>query len=182
MTIVFIALAVLALDQASKYLCAAWLPTLPNGTFPLIDGVFALSYVENRGAAFGMLEDARAFFIVATVLVCGAVIYFAVKEYKRLPALMKVSLALILSGALGNFIDRVFLGYVRDMLYFELINFPVFNVADSAICIGAALLILDLYFFKGKAYMAQLDERMALGKKKKAPPETQDGGGDGEER
>ena len=72
---------------------------------------------------------------------------------------MRISLALIFAGALGNFIDRVALGYVRDMLYFKLIDFPVFNVADSAICIGAAILIIDVLFFKGKTFIDSLDKK-----------------------
>ena len=70
----FVVIAVLVLDQASKIICAAWLPTLPNHTYPLIDGVFELAYVENRGAAFGVLQNARWFFIVLTVAACAALI------------------------------------------------------------------------------------------------------------
>jgi signal peptidase II len=82
-----------------------------------------------------------------------------IKEYKRMHTAMRISLALIFAGALGNFIDRVALGYVRDMLYFKLIDFPVFNVADSAICIGAAILIIDVLFFKGKTFIDSLDKK-----------------------
>lgn len=167
MLFIIIVLAALALDQGVKAACAAWLPTLPNRTYPLWNGVFTLTYVENRGAAFGMLQNAQVFFIIATMIVCGCLIWFVIKEYRKMHTMMKISLALILSGALGNFVDRVFLGYVRDMFYFVPINFPVFNVADSVICVGAACLILDLLFFQGKRYMAELD-------KKAQPPKNED--------
>ena len=138
-----VVIAVLVLDQASKIICAAWLPTLPNHTYPLIDGVFELAYVENRGAAFGVLQNARWFFIVLTVAACAALIWFMVKQHHKLHKLMRVCLALIVAGALGNFIDRLFLGYVRDMFYFSLINFAVFNVADVFVCAGALLVALS---------------------------------------
>ena len=153
-----VVIAVLVLDQASKIICAAWLPTLPNHTYPLIDGVFELAYVENRGAAFGVLQNARWFFIVLTVAACAALIWFMVKQHHKLHKLMRVCLALIVAGALGNFIDRLFLGYVRDMFYFSLINFAVFNVADAAISVGGVLLVIDVLFCKkGKAVLAELD-------------------------
>lgn len=154
MLIILIFIGVLALDQLSKALCASWLPTLPGKTYSLIKGVFSLTYVENRGAAFGMLQNKQAFFIVITVLVCAFIAYLLVKERKKMHPLMKAALSLVLAGAAGNFIDRVFLGYVRDMFYFELIDFAVFNVADAAITVGAAILILDVLFFKGRDYLA----------------------------
>ena len=154
---VIIVIIVLIIDQWSKISCASALDL--GEKIDVIKGVFSISYVENRGAAFGMLQNARVFFLIATIITCSALIYFMIKEYKRMPAAMHISLALILAGALGNFIDRAILGYVRDMLYFELIDFPVFNVADSAICIGAALLVIDVLFFKGKAYIDSLNKK-----------------------
>lgn len=151
---ILIFIFVLALDQVSKALCAAWLPTLPGKTYPLIEGVFSLTYVENRGAAFGMLQNQRIFFLILTVAMCAAMVWFLIKERGKMHWLMRAAIALIIAGALGNFIDRLFLTYVRDMFYFELINFAVFNVADSAITVGATALILDLLFFKGRKYFA----------------------------
>ena len=147
----------IVLDQLTKYLAVRFLSGIP--TYPLIENVIHFTYVENRGAAFGMLQNAQVFFIIATVIACGAMLYFMIKEYKRMHTAMRISLALIFAGALGNFIDRVALGYVRDMLYFKLIDFPVFNVADSAICIGAAILIIDVLFFKGKTFIDSLDKK-----------------------
>lgn len=150
--IVFV--VVLALDQASKAFFTSWLQTLPNRTHALIPGVFSFSYVENRGAAFGMFQNQTVLFVVMTVLACGGIAYLLIRERKKMHTLMRVCLALILAGAVGNFVDRIWLGYVRDMFYFELINFAVFNVADSAISVGTVALILDILFFKGKDYLA----------------------------
>lgn len=158
---IIIILIVIAIDQLSKIACANALKL--GESIEIIKGVFSIAYVENRGAAFGMLQNAQVFFIIATVIACGAMLYFMIKEYKRMHTAMRISLALIFAGALGNFIDRVALGYVRDMLYFKLIDFPVFNVADSAICIGAAILIIDVLFFKGKTFIDSLDKKKNTG-------------------
>ena len=153
-------IAIIVLDQVSKALCAMWLPSLPNQAFPLIDGVFELAYVENRGAAFGMLQNARWLLIALTVIVCGAMIWFLIKKRKDLHGMLRVCIVLIVAGAVGNLIDRLFLGYVRDMFYFSLINFAVFNVADASITIGGTLLVIDLLFSKkGRAFFAQLDQK-----------------------
>ena len=84
--------------------------------------------------------------------------------------LTRVILSLLFAGAIGNLIDRVFLGYVRDMIYFSLINFPVFNVADSAITIAAALLVIETFFVKGKTTTFDLMESCFPKKEKKTEP------------
>ncbi len=147
---IIVVAVILILDQGSKLLSANYLTTLPGNTYRLIPDVFHLTYVENRGAAFGMLQNARVFFIIATTVVCGVVIWYLIKERGKLHFLIRFSLSLILAGAIGNFIDRIFLGYVRDMFSAVFINFAIFNVADSAISVGTVLLFLDLMFFKGK--------------------------------
>ena len=154
---VMIVLVVVALDMAVKTYVSRWLLTLPDRTFKLIPDIFHLTYVENRGAAFGMLENARWFFIVLTVLACGAIAVFLVREHYRMHFLLRFSLALVFAGAVGNLIDRVMLGYVRDMFYLVCIDFPVFNVADCAVSIGGVLLVLDLLFFKGKTYLNEFE-------------------------
>ncbi|MDR0841529.1 MAG: signal peptidase II [Christensenellaceae bacterium] len=153
MLVFIIAGSVVLADQAVKALAAGWLAQLPNNTFPLWEGVFHLTYAQNFGAAFGMLQNARWFFLIITVLCCGGIIWFLRRERKRMHLLMKVSLALILGGALGNFIDRAVLGYVRDMFYVILVDFAIFNVADAAVSVGSVLLFLDLLFLRGKVYL-----------------------------
>jgi len=107
-----------------------------------------------------MLQNALWLLIALTVLVCGAMIWFLVKKRKDLHGMLRVCIVLIVAGAVGNLIDRLFLGYVRDMFYFSLINFAVFNVADASITIGGTLLVIDLLFCKkGRAFFAQLDQK-----------------------
>ena len=112
----------------------------------LIEKIFKLSYVENRGAAFGIFQDMRYVFIVLTVLIVLFLIWL-LKNQKFENRFFKTGITFMISGAVGNFIDRVFLGYVVDFLDFYLINFPVFNVADCFVCIGAGLLIVYYLFF-----------------------------------
>lgn len=129
------------LDQITKILAEVFLKS--NGTFPIIRNALHLTYVENRGAAFGMLADSRWLFMVvsvAAILVFGAYLYLGHAE----STLSAVALAMMTSGGIGNMIDRIFRGYVIDFIDFRLINFAVFNGADSLVCVGAGLLILSL--------------------------------------
>jgi len=144
--------AIVALDQITKILSVEFLTGLEGYSYPVWEGVLHLAYVENRGAAFGMMQGGRWFFLLITFAACILIIWYLFRERRRMHALMKLSLSLVLGGAVGNLIDRVLLGYVRDMIYVRLIDFPVFNVADMAVCIGCGLLILDILFFKGKTY------------------------------
>ncbi|ABY93104.1 signal peptidase II [Thermoanaerobacter brockii subsp. lactiethylicus] len=144
MAIVIVAFVVF-LDQLTKYLAVKYLMLI--GSYPVIKNFFHLTYVENKGAAFGMLQNKTLFFIVITVIVGAVLIYSMIK----LPgnSVYNYTLAMILGGAIGNLIDRVRLGYVVDFIDFKF--FPaVFNVADSFIVIGAIILGY-LMIFKEKA-------------------------------
>lgn len=171
---------VLALDQVTKALAACLLPSLPGGSYPLWPGVFHFTYAENRGAAFSFLTGQRWLLLSVTVLACGALIWVLCKWRKQFHPLLRFSLALILGGALGNLIDRAVLGYVRDMLDFTLINYAIFNVADSGVCVGGFLLCLDMLFLKkGRALARRLEEYETAQKaKKKAKREGEDKGED----
>ena len=134
--IFIIALSVLFTDQLAKLLAARNL--LLNQSVPLIKGIFHLTLIHNRGAAFGILKNHTPLFIFISILAV-ILISFAIQNNKsRKYYFYNISLALILSGAMGNLIDRLRLGYVIDFLDFRI--WPVFNVADSAITIGAILL------------------------------------------
>jgi signal peptidase II len=128
---------VFALDQATKYLAAARIdPAGPVEVFPFLH----LVNVRNVGAAFGMLEGmGNAFFIIVSVLAIGFILFLMYKGWEN-----PFCLSLILAGALGNLTDRMLLGYVRDFLDFSLgrYHWPAFNVADSALSIGLALIII----------------------------------------
>ena len=137
-----------ALDQWTKHLAVVHLKA--QNSIELIPGVFELQYLENRGAAFGMMQNQQWFFILLTVayLVAVAVIYFKIPRTKRFFTLHFLAI-LLTSGALGNFIDRVRLQYVVDFFYFELIDFPIFNVADIYVtCSMFALVFFICFYYK----------------------------------
>ena len=113
----------------------------PIDTLPLWEGVFHLTYVENRGAAFGIFQYGRWFFIILTVLVLIGVFYM-MRRYGGRSKTFDTATTFLIAGAVGNLIDRIFRGFVVDFFDFRLINFPVFNVADIFVCIGAGLLVL----------------------------------------
>ena len=143
MTVILIAiiLGVIGLDQLTKWLTVVNLDEWES--FPLWQDVFHFTYVRNTGMAFGMLKDHRWVFIVfSTVSIVALLVYlFCFRPESRW---MQVSLAFIVGGGIGNMIDRILLGYVVDFFDFRLINFAVFNVADSFVCIGAGMMILYL--------------------------------------
>lgn len=136
------------LDQLTKIWAVVRLKDQPE--ISLIRGVFELQYLENCGSAFGMMQGARVFFIISTIvlflLVC--VIYIRIpKEKMYLP--LRVIAVLFLAGAAGNFIDRVRQGFVVDFFYFSLINFPIFNVADIYVTTATiALIVFILFYYK----------------------------------
>ncbi len=143
----FIAFLILvALDQVTKYFAVAQLKDQPAKV--LIQGVFELRYLENRGAAFGMLQNGKIFFLFAAVVMLTAIMFVLVKA----PVLRKyrpwhVFLVMIAAGGIGNMIDRLRLDYVVDFFYFSLINFPIFNVADILISVGTVLFFVFIIFF-----------------------------------
>lgn len=135
------------LDQFTKHLAVQHLLPLQGGKV-LIPGVFRLLYLENRGSAFGILQNKQTFFIIFTIIVLIAILIV----YSRIPKtarmlFLRIDLILIFAGAIGNFIDRIRQGFVVDFLYFELIDFPIFNVADIYVTTGCFLLILLLLFY-----------------------------------
>lgn len=146
----FSTLLLLAMDQFTKYLAAIHLKNQP--ATPLIENIFSLQYLENRGAAFGIMQGGKVFFIILTIIF----LFLAFWIYCRLPLTRRnypiyVILSLFLAGAAGNFIDRVTMNYVIDFFYFELINFPIFNVADIYVTCGAILFFITfLFFYKEK--------------------------------
>ena|SRR3989338_3311065 len=137
-----IVFAILSLDQLSKFIITRCLSQ--NQSIPLIQGIFHLTLIHNRGAAFGILRNQVPLFISTSILAI-ILIYFNLKKNKHRKA-YSIALSLILGGALGNLIDRLFFGYVIDFLDFRI--WPVFNIADSAITIAAVLLGWEILFKK----------------------------------
>ena len=160
-----IVLAIVGLDQLAKYLTDHFLTPLGTSV-PLWKGVFHLTSMHNTGAAFSMLAGNRFFLIGVSSLASIAIVYILIHYHKKLHTLLRICFAVILAGALGNLIDRALLGYVRDMLDFNLIHFAVFNVADSAVSVGAVLLAVDLLFGRGKQLVLEEEKRRPAKEKK----------------
>ena len=129
------------LDQLTKLLTANLMDLYES--IPIIKDVIHITYVQNTGAAFGMMKDSRwLFMIVSTVMIIGLSLYLYLGHAES--RLYGISIAMIVSGGIGNMIDRIALGYVVDMIDFTLIDFAVFNGADSFVCVGAGMLVLAL--------------------------------------
>ncbi|NLC62594.1 MAG: signal peptidase II [Thermoanaerobacterales bacterium] len=141
MDIMLYAILISILDQASKH--AVKLSLNPYDSIPLIKGVFNITYVQNTGAAFSILRGKTHFFTVVTLIVITVIIYTTIKFTPK-NKWVRVLIAFILGGAVGNLLDRLRYGYVVDFLDF--IVFPVFNVADMAIVTGALLLAYFIAF------------------------------------
>ncbi len=135
-----IMLGIICFDQLTKWLAVIF---LQDEEFLLWEGVFHFTYGENEGMAFGMFKDHRwVFMTFSTVAIIALLVYLI--AFRPKSRWMQISISMIIGGGIGNMIDRVRLGYVVDFLNFTLIDFAVFNVADSFVCIGAAMLILYL--------------------------------------
>ena len=126
------------IDQAIKWISRTKLTKFES--YPVIDGFFHFTYVENRGAAFGMLQNKTWFFVLITLLVVGYMIYFT-KKNKNIDKKLTFVLSIITAGAIGNLIDRIWLGFVVDMFDFRGIWQFVFNFADICVVVGGILLI-----------------------------------------
>ncbi|MBC5660199.1 signal peptidase II [Anaerosacchariphilus sp. NSJ-68] len=134
-----------ALDQWTKLLAVRHL--MGQAAVPILDGVFELHYLENRGAAFGILQGQKGIFLLCTALVLVVLAFY----YNRMPVtgrfrLLRLVGVLLSAGAVGNLIDRMQHSYVVDFLYFKLIDFPIFNVADCYVTVGAVLLAAAILF------------------------------------
>ena len=133
------AAAVFVLDLITKLMVSGAMEL--GSTIEIFPGILDLSYVQNTGAAWGLLSDRQALLQVLTVVLLACLAYYAVKHRKKLSKLELISLGLILGGGLGNFISRLIKGYVVDFLNIQII--PVFNVADIGITVGCFLLVFS---------------------------------------
>ncbi|WP_405082471.1 signal peptidase II [Paenibacillus chitinolyticus] len=146
-----LALIVFLIDQGTKWLVVKNIPL--HDSIPVIGEFFQLTSHRNRGAAFGILQDQRWFFILITLVIVAGVVLYLNRTRKAGQKLMSLALALLLGGAVGNFLDRLLFGEVVDFLqlHFQFSFFgkavdyiyPIFNVADSAIVIGVILIFID---------------------------------------
>lgn len=133
--VLIIVTAILILDQLSKFIVTRTLPF--SQPVPVVKGFFYLTYVYNQGAAFGILKNQLPLLIITSVVAIGLICY-NLKDGAGKRSLSNIALGMILAGAVGNLIDRLFFGHVIDFLDFRV--WPVFNVADSSITVGACVL------------------------------------------
>ncbi|MDO4573470.1 MAG: signal peptidase II [Clostridia bacterium] len=157
---------ILALDQISKFLSDRFLS--PLGTsIPVIQDVFHLTSAHNTGAAWGMLPGRKWMFLILTLFVCLFVLLLLLRARRRMTVFARVTLSMLLAGAVGNAVDRLLFSYVRDFFDFRLINFPIFNVADCALTVGCICLIIDMLFLKERSVF---ELRLRLNE---PPPDTE---------
>lgn len=155
-------IACVMLDQYTKMLAAAH---LKSQSIDIIKNVFQLQYLENRGAAFGMLQNQIIFFLITgiIVLIVSGYLYVTLPLTKRfIPA--RICLVLAASGGIGNMIDRVRLNYVIDFFYFELIDFPIFNVADIYVTVAMFFIIVLVVFYYTEDELDMIWKKFKRGK------------------
>ncbi len=138
-----IGIALVIIDQIIKYFVSVYLQ--PLGTVNVIDNLFKLTYVENRGVAFGMFSDMRWIFVALTSIMIGIIIFIMFKKHPK-GKFFYFCAALIIGGGIGNLIDRIFYGYVIDYLSVSFFP-PVCNFADYCITAGTIMLIIYVLFF-----------------------------------
>lgn len=165
---VLLVLGAVALDQLTKYLAVVHLKG--KEAFVLWKGVFELHYLENSGAAFGILQNQKWFFLAAGCLIILLVTCLFIRlPFTRKFAPMRLACILIVAGALGNMIDRALHRYVIDFFYFKLIDFPIFNVADIYVTVTTAVILLMVLFYYKEE---DLDELFAVFHRKSRREDT----------
>lgn len=143
------------IDQVIKYFVSTYLPTA--GNVEVIPSFLSLTYLENRGVAFGMFSDMRWFFIIITSAVIVLLVYI-ISTRKINSKLFLFGSALVVGGGIGNLIDRVFLGYVVD--YLQLSFFPpVCNFADYCVTVGTVMIVVYLLFFSDKLKITKAENK-----------------------
>ena len=139
-------IAVVIIDQASKYIVKTYMAL--HESISVIENIFHITYIHNYGAAFSILEGQRWLLLVVTGIALLIFLVYMIVKKDSLHNVLKISMALIIAGGVGNLIDRAFYGYVVDFFDFRI--WPIFNIADIAVCIGCALLIVYVLFIDRK--------------------------------
>lgn len=138
-----ILIVILAFDQLTKFIIDAMMNI--DQSIPIIKGFFYLTYTRNTGAAWSILEGKMIFFYIITIIAVGGLWYFYKNTHED-EKLTRLAITFMMAGAIGNFIDRIIFQYVRDFLDVLIFgyDFPIFNVADSFLCIGVFLIVIDV--------------------------------------
>jgi len=138
----------IALDQLTKLWAIKYLMPIGKNSIDIFPGVLELRYLENKGAAFGILQNQQWIFLVLTVLLIIAMVYIYFKmPFEKKYWLLRWTMLILMAGAIGNAIDRIRFQYVVDFIYFSLINFPIFNVADIYVTCSIFVLVISFLFF-----------------------------------
>ena len=148
MIYVFLFLILLIIDQYSKFIVHGTLYV--GDTIPIIDNFFNLTYVQNRGVAFGLFQGKIDIVSILALIAIGLILFYFCKNFKKISFLERIAYTMIFAGAIGNMIDRLFRGFVIDMLDFRGIWSFIFNFADVWINIGVILIIIEHVFFNRK--------------------------------
>ncbi len=139
---------VVALDQAVKALVQSHFALYQS--VPVIEGIFHLTYIQNTGAAFSVLEGKQLFLILLTATVSAFLVFYIAKNRQSANRFLLLALSLIAAGGIGNLIDRIRFGYVVDFFDFSIVPFPVFNIADIAVTTGCGLLVIYMFVIEPK--------------------------------
>lgn len=148
MIYIFLFLILLIIDQYSKFIVDTVMQL--GETAPIIENFFNLTYVQNRGVAFGLFQGKIDIVSILAMVAIGLILFYFCKNFKKISFLERIAYTMIFAGAVGNMIDRLFRGYVIDMLDFRGIWSFVFNFADVWINIGVILIIVEHIFFNRK--------------------------------
>lgn len=151
-----IAAVAILLDQLTKIWIVGLTGGIEGASLPVLPGVLDFTYVKNTGAAFGIFSGATWVLTVLTVIALAVLVFWVLKN-KHKSLFFFISAGMVLGGALGNMIDRVFLGFVRDFIHFNL-PFAVFNVADAFVVVGAILLCIYILFMDPEMKKKEQDE------------------------
>lgn len=154
-----IVVALIVIDLLTKKYIYGY--CVENGKINIIKGVISFTPTENTGASFGIFKNHTTALTVVSIICAVVLFLFIFYSYPRRNLWLRSALILILAGAVGNIIDRLWLGYVRDFIYFELINFAIFNFADSCLTVGTIVLIIYMLFFYSKEEKEKEEERLA---------------------
>lgn len=145
----FLISLIIFLDQISKFMAVKYLKS--SRPFIIVKDYINFNYVENRGAAFGILEHKRLFFVLITLSIILFLSFYLIKHHNDLSMVSRIAFSMLIAGAAGNLIDRIKLGYVIDFISFKfrgLYSFPVFNLADTFIVISTFLIVIAILFDK----------------------------------
>ncbi|MBR4070957.1 MAG: signal peptidase II [Clostridia bacterium] len=145
-----------AADQITKQLVLANIAMYED--VAVLPGIFHFTYIENKGAAFGMLANNRWVFLVISTVAIAAFVFYIIK-YRPKDVLLRISLSFVVGGGIGNMIDRCFRGSVVDFIEVDFIDFYVFNVADMFVCVGCGLMVLYIILSEIKDSKAKKAEK-----------------------